>query len=54
MTPHDYAVDCNNPDCGWTGMASRCVTPKHVPEELLCPECHETVEPVGEAWVEMG
>lgn len=38
--------ECNNPDCGWVGPVAECVTPKHIPEMILCPECHETTEPV--------
>lgn len=41
--------ECNAAACGWRGAATDCVTPKHVPEMLLCPECHETTEAVTPA-----
>ena len=41
-----YRVDCCSPDCDWTGYSIDCVTPKHEPDKLLCPECYEVVEPV--------
>jgi hypothetical protein len=40
-----YLVDCCNEICGWTGFSTDCVTFKHG-YKLLCPECHEVVEPV--------
>ncbi len=49
---NDYYVDCCNEDCGWSGPKSETVHPKHVPDLLLCPECHEVVGPVGEPWGE--
>jgi len=30
--------------CDWTGPESDCVHPKHVPEMVLCPLCHETTD----------
>lgn len=41
-----FRVDCCNEECGWTGLSNNCVTPKHDPEKLLCPECSEVVEPI--------
>lgn len=46
----DFVVDCCNEKCAWSGLASDCVTPKHEPDHLLCPECYKVVEPVGEPW----
>ena len=40
----DFDVICCNENCGWSGTAYRCVTPKHEPTYLLCPECREVVE----------
>lgn len=39
-----YYVECCNDECGWEGMNNQCVTFKHG-GKLLCPECHEVVEP---------
>lgn len=36
--------ECCNGECGWKGEKKYCVTFKHGPEYLMCPECHETVE----------
>jgi hypothetical protein len=44
--PEDCQVDCCSDECGWTGLSSQCVTFKHWPGEILCPECREVVEPV--------
>ena len=44
----DYTVDCCNEDCGWTGLKSETVHHKHDTAMLLCPECHETTEPVAD------
>ena len=44
----DYVADCCNADCGWKGLASECVTPKHDTNEILCPKCHEITEPANE------
>jgi hypothetical protein len=41
-----YRVDCCNKDCGWTGYSIDCVTFKHDSAHLMCPQCHEVVEPV--------
>ncbi len=35
---------CSNPDCNWEGKDDECVHPKHSPEDLLCPLCHEVTE----------
>jgi len=43
-----YRVDCCNENCGWSGMSCDCSCQPHTPDELLCPECHEVVEPVAE------
>lgn len=45
----NYLVDCCNEDCGWSGLSGDCSVQPHSPEELLCPECHEVVEPVAES-----
>jgi len=52
LTPQaeDFMVDCCNENCAWSGLSSACVTPKHEPHHLLCPECYEVVEPIGEPW----
>ena len=43
---------CNNDRCGWDGDREDCVSPKHDLSQLLCPECHETVEGVdGHSYV---
>jgi len=44
----DYVADCGNPECGWKGLASECVTPKHQLDEVLCPMCHDVTEPANE------
>jgi hypothetical protein len=44
-----YVVDCCNAGCGWSGLSTDCVCFKHHPDDLMCPECNEVVEPVGEA-----
>lgn len=36
--------ECNDAVCGWRGPETDCVTPTHVPEMILCPECQETTE----------
>ena len=41
----DYYVDCCNEECGWTGLRSETVHPKHCVEEQLCPVCTEVTEP---------
>ncbi len=33
---------CNSNDCNWIGDWSDTVHPKHDPNNILCPECHET------------
>lgn len=38
--------ECCNDACPWRGAESETVTPKHQPDHLLCPECHEVVERV--------
>lgn len=45
---NSYRVDCCNDDCGWSGMSADCSCQPHSPNELLCPECREVVEPVTE------
>ena len=42
MTMATY--QCCNEACGWSGPLEQTVTPKHVPEQLLCPACYEVVE----------
>ena len=42
-TTHTF-VQCCNEACGWSGPLAQTVTPKHVPEQLLCPDCYEVVE----------
>jgi hypothetical protein len=41
-----YRVDCCNKECAWTGYSTDCVTFKHEPTYMMCPECYEVVEPV--------
>lgn len=36
---------CNK--CDWSGTEAECVHPKHVPDQLLCPNCNETTFAVG-------
>lgn len=50
MRSEDFLTQCNNEECGWEGLASETVHPKHDPETQLCPKCHETTEPadIGE------
>jgi hypothetical protein len=31
--------------CDWGGLAEETSHPKHAPGFLLCPMCHETLEP---------
>ena len=40
-----YWVDCGNDDCRWHGLSEDCVHPKNDPTFLLCPDCHDVVEP---------
>ena len=35
---------CIHLECGWFGLASETVHPKHAPKDLCCPDCHDTVE----------
>lgn len=44
----DYLVECCNEDCGWGGLKSETVSPKHDATRQLCPECHEVTEPVDD------
>jgi hypothetical protein len=36
--------ECINTECGWKGEKKDCLTWKHGPEYLMCPECNEHVE----------
>ena len=45
-TASSWRVNCCNADCGWAGLSTDCVHQPHSPKMLLCPECHEVVEPV--------
>ncbi len=38
--------ECNAAECGWRGPKSKLVHPKHDSTLLLCPDCHETVDPL--------
>lgn len=39
----DEQVECMSDVCSWAGLMSECVHPKHDPDNLLCPECHERI-----------
>ncbi len=36
-------VECMSDECGWVGLMSDCLHPKHDPDNLLCPKCHERI-----------
>lgn len=38
-------VECYNEECGWAGDINDAVHPKHDPDFICCPECHERVYP---------
>ena len=40
-----YYVDCCNAECGWTGLNTETVHPKHHPLDQMCPHCNEVTEP---------
>ena len=42
----EKTYECVNADCGWTGQWKDCLTFKHGPEYLMCPECNEHVEAI--------
>lgn len=42
-------VDCINAECAWFGDRSEAVHPKHDPDFICCPECHERVYPTDRA-----
>ena len=46
MTVDKYIVECCNADCDWSGYSTDCVTFKHDQTYMMCPQCHEVVEPV--------
>lgn len=41
----EQEVECCNDECGWEGLESEAVHPKHDPDFFCCPECHERVYP---------
>ena len=38
-------VECLRDECGWFGPADEAVHPKHDPDFICCPECHERAYP---------
>lgn len=45
VPPSREMRECNA--CDWIGYQDECVHPKHVPDQLLCPECNDTTFSVG-------
>jgi len=38
-------VECYSENCGWAGDINDAVHPKHDPDFICCPECHERAYP---------
>lgn len=40
----EAVYECCSDNCPWRGPRSETAHPKHDPDHLVCPECHEVVE----------